>query len=718
MKITFIFISVLAALAPRAARADDGELVDIDGDGDIDDDDRAALEAAEVIAIEHKSAGAQLAESSRAVTVIDLSRARERAADLGEVLARSHGIAVQRDAGLGSPVRFSLNGLRGEQVRMSLDGIPLDLAGFPLGVANVPADLIQRVDVYRGVVPISLGADALGGAIDLVTDPSWVDRGSIAYQVGSFGTHRVALGGRVREDATGLALGMSLFADRARNDYLVDVTVADDLGREVPARVRRFHDAYTAGGAILEGGLIQRGPIERAIVRVYQTAYDKELQNNIIMSVPYGEASYAGDSRGLSGDLVFATGRWRGRLLLGVTRSSVDFRDVSAWAYDWYGRKVQELQRAETGATRTDQRLFQRGLFARALLDRQLGERQHLRIAIAPTSTHRTGEDFLDLNPDGRDPANAERSAFQLVSGIEHELTARRGRLENTAFAKHYYRRTDAEQLRPGFTFQRVETTAHRFGLGDSARLRLSEHALAKASYEWATRMPSDDEMFGDGVLVAENLALVPEVSHNANLELQLARESALGAWTGEVSGFARRAAQMIALIPRQRDTMYQNVSWVRVLGVEGMAGWTAPRGWATVQANGTLQDLRNTATEGEFREQHGDRIPARPWLFGSLEATVRRRDLVRANDELALFASSRYVHKFFRGWESQGKRDQKQAVPSQLVHGIGVTYAARGTTAVVTTLELQNITNEAVYDSFGAQRPGRAIYLKLSGEL
>lgn len=86
--------------------------------------------------------------------------------------------------------------------------------------------------------------------------------------------------------------------------------------------------------------------------------------------------------------------------------------------------------------------------------------------------------------------------------------------------------------------------------------------------------------------------------------------------------------------------------------------------------------------------------------------------------DELVLFAASRYVHKFFRGWESLGERDSKQVIPSQLTHSLGLTYGVRRRGSILTTVEVQNLTDAHVFDSFGVQRPGRALYLKVSGEL
>ncbi|NVB83548.1 MAG: TonB-dependent receptor [Kofleriaceae bacterium] len=711
------FVVVLALLAARVAVADD--LVDIDGDGDIDDDDRKALEAAELIEVKDKSDATKLTESSRAVTVVDLRRARERGADLGEVMARAHGVAVRRTGGLGSASRFSLNGLYDQQVRFFLDGIPLDLAGFGLGIENVPVELLQRVDVYRGVVPIAFGADALGGGVDLVTDPSWVDRAAISYQVGSFGLHRVSLGARARDASTGLALGLSLFTDRARNDYPVVANVPNAVGTPTPTRVRRFHDGYLAGGAIVEGGIVARGIVERALVRLYETTYDKELQSNPTMTVPYGEATYGGDSRGGTGELALASGPWHARVVLGGSRSTTDFHDVSGGRfYGWYGH-VQGMRSnwtGELGRDGTDQRQIANAAFARALVQREVGAHHRVRLAVAPTLAWRTGIDFLDPNPDGRDPANAERNARQIVGGVEHELTE--GRIENTSFAKVYSLATDAEQHQAGYTFVRVKSSFLRFGVGDSAMLRLTDELRLKASYEWATRLPSADELFGDGVLVKENLELQPEHSHNANLGVQLERETSSGTWTADVSAFARLADQLIVPTPKDQYVIYENVFAARILGVEGMVGWTTPRGWATVTANGTFQDPRNTSSDGLFGAYNGDRIPNRPWLFASLEGMVRRRDLVRDNDELSLFASSRYVHEFFRSWESQGAHDFKQVVPTQLSHGVGVTYAARGATSLAITVELQNVTDARVYDSYGAQRPGRALSLKLTGEL
>lgn len=703
------------AEGPASAAVD----VDLDGDGDIDDADRALLSAAEVVTVESKSDGQRLRESARAVTVIETRRDRERTADLGEVLSRAQGIHVRRSGGLGSAIRLSLNGLYDEQIRLFLDGVPLAFAGWGSGLADVPIELVQRIDVHRGVVPIALGADALGGAIDLVTDPSWVDRAAASVQVGSFGTTRATAFARARDPDTGLALGLSLFATRAANDYPVDVKISDDTGQLRSARVRRFHDGYMAAGGSAELGVVERGALRRALLRLYTTRDHKELQHNLAMTVPYGEASYGESAAGATADVVVETGAWQARLLAGAAHRRIGFRDTAMWVYDWFGNRVRpRSQPGEVGTSPTDRLVTEDALFARITAERALGDHQRLRATIAPTGALRGGRDFLDPNPGGRDPLSARRDLFELVTGVEHESRTAGARIENFAFVKHYAMWTSAEDVQPGFVFVPATQRTQRIGLGDGLRWRVGDGLALKASYEWATRLPSVDELFGNGVLIDPDLDLVPETSHNANLSARIDRGGRLGAWSSDVDVFLRDTDHLIVLLPADQRFSYQNVQQVRVIGVEGSAGWVAPGGWASIDASATVEDMRNVSSEGRFAAYHGDRVPNRPWLFGSLGATLRTRDLLRSGDELSVFASSRYVHDFLRGWASLGREESKQVISSQLVHGAGVTYALRGAQALTTTVEIQNLTDARAFDSYGASRPGRGVFVKLGGEL
>lgn len=45
----------------------------------------------------------------------------------------------------------------------------MDTKGSGVSLANLPVNIIDRIEIYKGVVPASLGTDALGGAINIIT---------------------------------------------------------------------------------------------------------------------------------------------------------------------------------------------------------------------------------------------------------------------------------------------------------------------------------------------------------------------------------------------------------------------------------------------------------------------------------------------------------------------------------------------------------------------
>ncbi|HJL18805.1 MAG TPA: TonB-dependent siderophore myxochelin receptor MxcH [Sandaracinaceae bacterium LLY-WYZ-13_1] len=719
------------------AGADDGDGPDAAGDLDeLAAAEASALDAAAeaessgdagglgVSAEVERERGEELRRSAEAVHVVDTRAQAARARDLGDVLAREQGVGLRRAGGIGSRFRFSLNGLQGSQIRFFLDGVPLEMAGFPAGIANVPVGLVERVELYRGVVPLRLGADALGGVVNLVTSDDYYRTGaSASYQTGSWGTYRATLRGRWHDEGSGAYARVRAFLDHTDNDYLVDVEVPDERGRLMPATVRRFHDAYTAWGTSLEAGFVRRPWARRLSLRLFATEFDKELQHNVVMTVPYGDVVY-GQA------IVGGTLRYDQPELLGentsvnvvtsLSRQQIDFRDTGEWVYDWFGERIRERRvPGEIQSDPSDRSLWQWSFFGRAYARWAPEEEHELRLSVTPRYDTRTGDERLDGGPDVRDPLTAQRDLFRLVSGLSYRLRIFDERLENVFFLKHYLMLADTEEQLPGGDYRERDQEHNRFGLGDGFRFRFADWIWAKVSYELATRLPDPDEIFGNGVLIVANLELQPETSHNVNVALNVDwRDRDLGRWTAELNLFARVTDQQIVLLGNDLFFTYQNVFSARTLGAELALGWTSPGEYVSVNVNGTYQDQRNTSSEGTFGAFEGDRIPNRPWLFANASLTLRWPSALTEDDALSLSWDTRYVHEFFRGWESQGLREFKQTVDSQLVFGLALTYRLPEPVPVSTTFEVQNLTNAAVFDFFGVQRPGRSFFLKLTAEL
>lgn len=677
----------------------------------------------EVTVVGSLNEGQRLQQSAEAVSVLDTRKAKQRAADMGQVLTRTQGIVVRRSGGLGTDTRVSMNGLYDQQIRFFIDGVPLELAGYPLDVASVPVNLVERVEVYRGVVPIRFGADALGGAINLVTNQVYETQLGASYQVGSFGTHRVSASGRYRHEPSSLVFGFAAFFDVTQNNYDVDVRVPGRDGRQVTATVPRFHDAYRAYGANVELGVVDQRWARRLVLKGFQTGFEKEIQNNNVMEVVYGEVTSSETIRGLTGqyDLDFSPNVDL-KLVASYAHRAIEYTDKSRWVYNWFGRRVRERRSsAEANDEPEDNRTWEHGVFARALLSWTIRPGHVLRAVATPKFATRTGDELIQPTPDAFDPLIARNYLFTVVSGLEYETSWFEERLANVLFVKGYvYESRASEPVPENERFRDMDMSIRRPGFGDSLRYRFTPWLLAKASYEFATRLPEPDEVFGDAQQSNPNLDLQPELSHNANAGPRLdLKHPRLGLLTLDVNAFLRETDQQIILLGGERHSFHENVYSARSYGVECGVFWSPLRRAVSLEGTFTWQDLRNTSSAGSFAAFQGDPIPNRSNLFGSWGASLRVPGVSGARDKVELFYGGRYVHGFFRSWESAGVRSSKQTIPSQTTHNAGVTWSVESSLQrVAATFEVDNFTDAKVYDEFGIQRPGRAFYVKVTGEL
>lgn len=223
------------------------------------------------------------------VTVIDLDHEPGAAGsdELARVISRAPGVTIRSVGGLGQFSAVSLRGSTTQQVAVFLDGAPLtgSLASA-VDLGNQPLDGLERVEIYRGYVPIVYGAAAIGGAIDLV---GRVHRGpaKLSARVG-FGSF-LAREGRVGF-ATALRRGSSLAIRAgyagARGDfpYLDDANTprlpADDRTR------RRVNNGYDrVFGQV-------RLDVQRGLLRVahQQLAWFEGLEVPAMAGNPQSEA--------------------------------------------------------------------------------------------------------------------------------------------------------------------------------------------------------------------------------------------------------------------------------------------------------------------------------------------------------------------------------------------------------------------------------------------
>ncbi|MEM6773054.1 MAG: carboxypeptidase-like regulatory domain-containing protein, partial [Bacteroidota bacterium] len=153
-----------------------------------------------------KTAAREQQERAIQIESIELKQVVSRVKDVGEVIERLPGVNVRGSGSFGDRVDISLNGLNGTAVRTFIDGLPLEIVYPQFTINNIPVNSIARVDVYKGVVPIDVGSDALGGGVNVITEQRSVNELRASYGYGSFNTHQAALSGNY-EIREGISIG-------------------------------------------------------------------------------------------------------------------------------------------------------------------------------------------------------------------------------------------------------------------------------------------------------------------------------------------------------------------------------------------------------------------------------------------------------------------------------------------------------------------------------
>ena len=133
----------------------------------------------------------RLKRSAFNAVALDTKELQNSTKSLSEALAKAPGLKVRETGGVGSDMQLTLDGFSGKHVKVFIDGVPQEGVGSSFGLNNIPINFAERIEVYKGVVPVGFGTDAIGGVINIVTQKR-TDRWFLdaSYSYGSFNTHK------------------------------------------------------------------------------------------------------------------------------------------------------------------------------------------------------------------------------------------------------------------------------------------------------------------------------------------------------------------------------------------------------------------------------------------------------------------------------------------------------------------------------------------------
>src|SRR5690606_5073661 len=241
----------------------------------------------ESVTVTGKTETQQVREQAIRAVVVDTRPVAEQPVTLAELMNRSPGIRIRQSGGLGNAVDVSINGFQGNAVQYFRDGIPLEYLGGGYGINNVPVNLLERAEVYKGVVPVSLGGDALGGAVNLVTTRSAGSMLDVSYEVASFNTHIANLSA-YHHTTNGWFVGVDGFYNYSDNDYQADIEVVNENANLVPATVPLFHNGYSHYFVEGYAGVGHTRWADELRFSLAHYGIDREAQHPALMTNPYG----------------------------------------------------------------------------------------------------------------------------------------------------------------------------------------------------------------------------------------------------------------------------------------------------------------------------------------------------------------------------------------------------------------------------------------------
>lgn len=179
-------------------------------------------------------------------SVIDVQSREVPIETTADVLSETVGVQVQRFGGLGAFSTISIRGSSANQVPVYLDGVPLSQAqDQTVNLADLPIDSIERIEVYRGTVPVGFGGGGIGGVVNLVTRPPGEEpRTELTVGYGSFDTRKVVATHTRKIGSTGLLAHVSYLGSNGDFTYFDDNGTDDNLTDD--ATTTRISNAFDA----------------------------------------------------------------------------------------------------------------------------------------------------------------------------------------------------------------------------------------------------------------------------------------------------------------------------------------------------------------------------------------------------------------------------------------------------------------------------------------
>lgn len=667
--------------------------------------------------------------------VVDTRELHNTTKSLAQALSSLPGVRLRESGGVGSNSQIMLDGFSGRHVKVFIDGVPQDGTGTGFSINNLPVNMADRIEVYKGVVPVGFGADAIGGVVNVVTRKH-ANRFSVdaSYSFGSFNTHKshVNLSHRLKN---GFYYELNAFQNYSDNNYHIHnwvrtFTVNPDgsvtkhpVDKQDVKRVKRFNDTFHNEAVMAKVGVMDKAWADRLLFGVSYSKFYKEIQTGVYQDIVFGKKHRHGyswvPSMEYSKRNLFAKGldvqlhaNYNHNITLNV--------DTAARYYNWYGQYYVKESQGEQSYQNSEQK--NQNWNATASVNYRFGTIHSVSLNHVHSGFRRTSRSFIGTS--------GVLTSFDIpkltrkdITGMAYKIIPS-DRWNATAFVKHYLQHNEgavSENADGVGNYVKRTKKVNAWGYGTAGTYRIISNLQAKISYEKAYRLPSNDELFGDEDLEAGKTDLRPEKSDNVNLNLSYQWHREKHGWYVEASLIYRDTKDFIKRGIGKHGALqygiYENHGHVKTKGYNIALRYKYDR-WINLGGAFNNADTRDcepyyTGGSGQKNVHYKDRLPNIPFRYANADANIYWHNLGRKGNVLSLTYDMMWQYEFPLYWESIGSKEDKNVVPTQWAHNVALTYSVMHGRYNI-SLECNNFTDARLYDNFSLQRAGRAFYGKV----
>lgn len=666
----------------------------------------------EVVVISSKKEERELKQSAMTISVLGSNMFQGTTSSINDVLNKTVGITIRNSGGVGSASRISVRGLEGKRVGLFLDNAPMNQFSDYVSLHDIPIDMIERIEIYKGIVPARLGGTSVGSAVNLITKsypPVYYDA---SYEIASFNTHIFQSLFKRNFEKSGLEFGFSANYTYSDNDYEMDLPHHRGL------RVKRDHDRHrkllVGGGLKAKKWWFDEASIEAVTVRSDQQI--QGIEHNIQKA--YSESSLLALVMELEKENFFLEGLdftsdsnygWLGYRLV----------DTSAVRYDWHGKTYPptSLYGGEIGMYGSLAERKSKSFTNRTNFEYIINENQSLNLNSMVSYIKNSPSDPIKEKVIGY-RTDFDNKMLSWVLGLSYDVSNRNKKFLNSLHFKYYYYESATKQAGLlGFGGVREYNVNKKdFGVSNAIRYKFTDDFMLKGSFGYESRLPSDTELLGDGFLIAPAKELLPERSRNANIGFLYNK---IGEKSNkievELNGFYSYITDMIRFTGGALQSVYENFGKMQTIGVEAEVKadiFSFLYGYANV----TYQDLRD---KREFEPNTqipnatlNKRIPNIPYYMSNFGLEFHKQNLFGGKEQnTRLLLDSQFVEGYWYDFEVS--KYQERRIPRSLVFHFAVEHTFMDGRLTLSA-RVNNFTNQRVISEFNRPLPGRNIGFKI----